>query len=144
LKRDVILFEEDYRKSTGCEPKVGQVAEHLGTDEDDVVEALIVMEYPGLVSLDWSNSDDELPSLADSLGIVDASFEEVETRIGLSQAIGSLPPRLRRIAELRLKEGWTQRMIAEELGVSQMHVSRLQNVAMKRLGELCFAERLSA
>gem|GEM_PF-4257668 len=51
---------------------------------------------------------------------------------------------MRRIAELRLKEGWTQKMIAEELGLSQMHVSRLQNEAMKKLGEFCFADKLSA
>jgi len=145
LKRDVILFEESYMKSTGSEPKVNQVTGHLGADEEDVVEALTATRHPSPISLDWSHSEhDELPSLADSLGVIDTSFEEVETKIVLSQALRSLPARLRRIAELRLKEGWTQRMIAEELGVSQMHVSRLQNMAMKRLGELCFAEKISA
>ena len=145
LKREVILFEEHYTKSTGKEPGVIQVAEHLGEDEEDVIEALTASRYLGPVSLDWAcSADEEKHSLAYTLGSVDASFEEVELRIMLSDAINSLPPRLRRIAEMRLRKGWTQKKIADELGISQMHVSRLQNTAMKKLAELCFAEEVPA
>ncbi|MBN2028131.1 MAG: sigma-70 family RNA polymerase sigma factor, partial [Actinobacteria bacterium] len=71
----------------------------------------------------------------------DPHFEEVEIEALLSRALNDLPPRLRRIAELRLKEGWTQKRIAGELNISQMHVSRLQGDAMKMLGELCFSDK---
>ena len=145
LKREVILFEEQYAKSTGCIPKVSHVSEHLGEDEDDVIEALVASRNLGPVSLDWTGpGEEERHSLAYTLGGVDDSYEEVETMIALSEAINSLPPRLRRIAEMRLRKGWTQKKIADELGISQMHVSRLQNTAMKKLAELCFAEEVPA
>ena len=145
LKREVVLCEERFLQGTGREPVVSQVASHLGAEEEDVIEALAAMRHLGPLSLDWcAGSGEEQHALVDTLGDYDASFEEVETGLLLGDALGSLPARLRRIAELRLKKGWTQKMIAEELGLSQIHVSRLQNEAMKKLAEFCFAEKLSA
>lgn len=145
LKREVVLFEESCLQSTGREPGVDQVAEHLDADEDDVIEALNATCHLAPLSLDWCGDEDgERHPLISSLGACDVSFDEVETRLLLGAALAYLPPRLRHIAELRLKKGWTQKMIAEEMGLSQMHVCRLQNEAMQRLGELCFAEKMPA
>ncbi|MEW6554229.1 MAG: sigma-70 family RNA polymerase sigma factor [Actinomycetota bacterium] len=145
LKREVVLYEERFLQRTGREPVVSQVASHIGADEEDVIEALSAMHHLAPLSIDWCGKNGgEQPPLADVLGECDASFEELETSLLLGDALGSLPRRLRRIAELRLKEGWTQKMIAEEMGISQMHVSRLQNEAMRKLGEFCFADELSA
>ncbi len=144
LKREVVLCEERFLQKTGEEPVVSQVASHLGADEEDVVEVLAAMRHFVPLSLDWCGGcGEELPPLVDILGERDATFEEIETELLLSDALNSLPPRLRRIAELRLKD-WTQKMIADELGMSQMHVSRLQNEAIKKLGKFFFEEQLSA
>ncbi len=140
LKRRVLSSEESFVKSTGREPTVSEVAAMLGEDEEDILEALAAIKDLSPLSLDGpSSSRGEQDTLACCIGMEDPSFEEVEIEALLSRALKDLSPRLRRIAELRLKEGWTQKRIAQELNISQMHVSRLQGDAMKILGEACFS-----
>ena len=140
MKRSVLAGKEEFIKSTGREPRVSEVAAMLGEDEEDVVEALAAINHLSPLSLDGPSScSEEQDSLVNCVGLSDPSFEEIEIEALLSRALMELPPRLRRIAELKLKEGWTQKRIADELKISQMHVSRLQGDAMQRLGELCFA-----
>jgi RNA polymerase sigma-B factor len=69
--------------------------------------------------------DEENQALSDQLGTEDVGMEEIEHRVSLSPLISQLPPRERTILHLRFFEGRTQSEIADELGISQMHVSRL-------------------
>jgi RNA polymerase sigma-B factor len=145
LKRRVLLAKESFMKSTGREPTVAEVTAMLAEDEEDVLEALAAVSDLSPLSLDGpSGSGEDKDSLAEGVGMEDASFEKVEIDALLSQALKNMPPRLQHIAVLRLKEGWTQKRIANELKISQMHVSRLQGKAMQMLGELCFAEEIPA
>lgn len=145
LKRRVLLAEESFMKSTGRGPTVSEVAAMLGEDEEDVLDALAAISDLAPLSLDGpSGSGEEQDPLAEGIGMEDLSFENVEIDLLLSQALRNLPPRLRRIAALRLKHGWTQKRIADDLNISQMHVSRLQSKAMHMLGEICYAEKVSA
>jgi RNA polymerase sigma-B factor len=145
MKRRVLLGEESFMRSIGREPTVSEVASIIGENEEDVLEALAAIGDLSPLSLDGPLAPgEERNCLADGIGVEDETFEEVEIDTLLSQALQGLPPRLRRIAELRLKEGWTQKRIAHDLNISQMHVSRLQGEAMRMLGELCFAAEVPA
>jgi len=145
LKRSVLLAGESFMKSTGREPTVSELTAMLGEDKEDILEALAAISDLSPLSLDGpSSSGEESDTLAEGIGMMDQSFEKVEVDALLSQALRNMPPRLQRIAALRLKDGWTQKHIASELNISQMHVSRLQSKAMQMLGEICFAEEIPA
>jgi RNA polymerase sigma-B factor len=69
------------------------------------------------------------------IGFLDPAFAVAEERIELGRAMRSLSERERRIVLLRFFGGLTQREIAERIGISQMHVSRLLRRALERMGE---------
>jgi RNA polymerase sigma-B factor len=79
-------------------------------------------------------SDDESTG-GDRVGADDAELAHVEDRAVVRAIIASLPPRERQIVYLRFFEGLTQVEIAERVGVSQMHVSRLLHRSLETLGE---------
>ena len=111
----------------GRSPTPGEVAERAGVSEEDVLEAMEAGSLYRLVSLDGpaTRDDDETSELVSCLGDDDGAFEQIEHRAELDDLLGVLPDRERRIVELRFFEGMTQSEIAERVGVSQMHVSRL-------------------
>ena len=82
-----------------------------------------------------SGSDDEPPPVADTLGIEDEALEGVEYRESLKPLLEQLPPREKRILLLRFFGNMTQSQIAAEIGISQMHVSRLLARTLAQLRE---------
>ena len=82
---------------------------------------------------DWVSSDDGPPSLLDTLGVDDHNLEHVEIRESIKPLLEGLDPREKRILLLRFCQNMTQSQIAEEIGVSQMHVSRLLTKTLKQL-----------
>ena len=110
----------------GRAPTVSELAAHLQMSEEDVLEGLESANAYSTVSLDAPDSGDEdAPAVADSLGIVDEALEGVEYRESLKPLLEHLPPREKKILLLRFFGNLTQSQIAAELGISQMHVSRL-------------------
>jgi RNA polymerase sigma-B factor len=111
----------------GRSPTPREVAERAGVSEEEVLEAMEAGSLYRLVSLDGpaTRDDDEASELVACLGDEDPEFEQIERRAELDVMLGVLPDRERRIVELRFFEGLTQSEIAERVGVSQMHVSRL-------------------
>ena len=110
----------------GRAPTVSELAAHLQMSEEDVLEGLESANAYSTVSLDAPDSGDEdAPAVADSLGIVDDALEGVEYRESLKPLLEHLPPREKKILLLRFFGNLTQSQIAAELGISQMHVSRL-------------------
>jgi RNA polymerase sigma-B factor len=110
----------------GRAPTVSELAAHLQMSEEDVLEGLESANAYSTVSLDAPDSGDEdAPAVADSLGIVDEALEGVEYRESLKPLLERLPPREKKILLLRFFGNLTQSQIAAELGISQMHVSRL-------------------
>jgi RNA polymerase sigma-B factor len=109
--------------------------------EEEVLEGLESANAYSTVSLDAPDSgDDDAPAVSDSLGIVDESLEGVEYRESLKPLLERLPPREKRILLLRFFGNMTQSQIATELGISQMHVSRLLARTLAQLREGLTAE----
>jgi RNA polymerase sigma-B factor len=106
----------------GRAPTVDELAAAAGVDADTVLEALESAGAYSTVPLD-GGPDDAGPVA--SLGEDDAALESVVDREALRPLLAALPPRERRILALRFVRGLTQQQIAEEVGISQMHVSRL-------------------
>jgi len=124
----------DLAQTLGRSPTVAELAVHLGVGEDDVIEALEAGGAYSTVPLETENDDDAPgPSLTDTLGEEDTSFETVENLASLRPLLAELPERERRILLLRFFEGKTQSQIAADLGISQMHVSRLLARTLDRL-----------
>ena len=78
------------------------------------------------------------------IGSHDPAYEEVERELVIDGAMAALPPRHRRVIHLRLKHNWTQTRIARELGISQMHVSRLMREAVGMLRDKCALQEETA
>ncbi len=126
-------------QSTGRSPTVAELAAHLGVSDEEVLEGLESAQAYATLSLDASSADgaDEGgSSLADTLGEDDPGLGEVETRETLHPLVATLPTREQRIIHMRFYENMTQAQIAEQIGVSQMHVSRLlaKSLAQLRTG----------
>jgi RNA polymerase sigma-B factor len=118
----------------GRSPTVAQVATHLGISEEDVLEGMEGARAYKAASLSRPISDDaEGTSLADLLGDDDPGYATVDARATLAKALRTLPEREREIILLRYCGNLTQQQIAERVGVSQMHVSRLLARTLSRL-----------
>src|SRR5437763_11400623 len=119
----------------GRSPSPQQVAEQLGMPVEEVLEAMEAGAAFDTVSLDapLRSSEDECATFADSMGEADERFELVEHSATLGRVFRAMPERERTILYLRFAEGLTQVEIAERIGISQMHVSRLIRRALERL-----------
>lgn len=124
----------------GKEPDVVMLAERLGAGEEEIIEVLAAQRNGSVFSLDASRGEEGGDTLGNCVGMYDAAYEEVEEDVFIENAIAELPPRHRRIMELRLRKGMTQSRIARELKVSQMHVSRVIREAVEMLRGQCLPE----
>ena len=126
LKLSLTKAIGDLAQREGRAPTVSELAAHLQMSEEEVLEGLESANAYSTVSLDAPDSGDEdAPAVADSLGMVDDALEGVEYRESLKPLLEQLPPREKKILLLRFFGNMTQSQIAAELGISQMHVSRL-------------------
>ena len=116
----------------GRAPTVPEIASAADIGEDDVLQALDALQAYTTDSLDAPTSDAS-STAAESIGHEDQSFEISEEWLSLAPALRDLPERERMILYLRFFEGKTQTEIAEELGISQMHVSRLVSQSLEKL-----------
>jgi RNA polymerase sigma-B factor len=114
-------------------PTIAELAEATGASEEDVLEALETGRAYSPLSLSVSSSgeDDELDPL-ESLGSDDHEYEVSEDRAVLEPGLRVLDDRERMILQLRFYEGLTQSQIAQRVGISQMHVSRLIRRALEK------------
>jgi RNA polymerase sigma-B factor len=124
-------------QSRGRAPTVRELAEQLGVSEEDVLDALEARHAYSTASLDPIDDGDESPTraLADSLGEIDSAIEAVDERESLRPLLEALPERERRLILLRFFQNMSQAQIAQELGISQMHVSRLLARTLAQLRE---------
>ena len=119
----------------GRSPTVADVAAHLDTTEEAVLEGLEGSRAYSATSLFTPVSADGTAELVDTLGETDADMELAEIRIALGPAMAALDERERTILSLRFYGNLTQTEIAQQVGISQMHVSRLIARALGRLRE---------
>jgi RNA polymerase sigma-B factor len=127
-------------QKNGRAPTVAELAKHLELSEDEVLEGLESSNAYSAISLDAPDLDDESSAMSDTLGQTDAALEGVEYRESLKPLLEKLPPREKRILLLRFFANMTQSQIAAELGISQMHVSRLITRTLVTLREGLLAE----
>jgi RNA polymerase sigma-B factor len=116
-------------------PTIAELAEAAGVEEESVLEALESGRAYSAVSLSpGANSDEEgeLDPL-ESLGEVEHEYEISEDRAVLAPGFKVLDQRERKILHLRFFSGLTQSQIADEIGISQMHVSRLIRRSLEKI-----------
>jgi RNA polymerase sigma-B factor len=110
----------------GRAPTVAELARRLKISEEEVLEGLESANAYSTLSLDVpEQGDEEAPAVVDSLGSEDEALEGVEYRESLKPLLERLPAREKKILLLRFFGNMTQSQIAAEIGISQMHVSRL-------------------
>jgi RNA polymerase sigma-B factor len=112
-------------------PTAHDVAAHTGLDVEEVLEAMEAASARRPYSLDATvGPDEDAATLVDTLGETDPSYETVEYGEAISRTLDLLPERERMILHLRFVEDLTQSEIANRVGISQMHVSRLLRRAL--------------
>jgi RNA polymerase sigma-B factor len=117
---------EELGATLGRSPTIAELAAASGVDEEEVVEALEIHQaYTPAVSLSGAGEWEDEVDAAESLGADDPGFVESDDRALIRPGIEALDERERTILRLRFYEGMTQSQIAEKVGISQMHVSRL-------------------
>ncbi|WP_406460376.1 SigB/SigF/SigG family RNA polymerase sigma factor [Streptomyces sp. NBC_01622] len=125
----------------GRRPTVAEIAEYAQLSEEDVRAGLEALDSFAALSLDAETpGEDAGMTLVGLLGERDAGFDLVVDREGVKPALRTLPERERTILYLRFFRGMTQSRIAEQLGVSQMHVSRLISTSCAQVRERVLAD----
>ncbi len=115
----------DLSHRLGRSPTTLELATEVGCSVEEIVEGIESGNAYSTLSLDATDeTDDAVPMLA-AIGVEDENLEHVEIRETLKPLLDGLAPRERKILLLRFFKNRTQTEIAEEIGVSQMHVSRL-------------------
>ncbi|MEA2424659.1 MAG: polymerase sigma-B factor [Thermoleophilaceae bacterium] len=128
IERLTIKFERS--------PTIAEIAQELDTTPEQVLEAMEAGSAYSTVSLSTGpggGGDDENYDPMESIGTEDEEFERTEQRASLEPALDQLPEREREILRMRFEEGLTQTQIADKIGISQMHVSRLIRKSLARM-----------
>jgi RNA polymerase sigma-B factor len=137
LNVQVSKLIEQLTVQLGRSPTIPELAKAAGVEEEQVLEALESGRAYSSVSLSTgggSDEDGELDPL-ESLGTIDHEYEISEDRAVLAPGFKVLDERERKILHLRFFSGLTQSQIAEEIGISQMHVSRLIRRSLEKIRE---------
>lgn len=121
----------------GRSPTVAELAQALGETEENIIEGLEIAHAYSPTSLDAPIEGEagSTMTVADRIGGEDEQLEHLEYRASLAPEVGKLAPREQEILYLRFYKGMTQSEIATQLGISQMHVSRLLTRTLSQLRE---------
>lgn len=136
LNREVRKASDELSQTMGRSPSVAELAIHLETSRERVIEALAASAAYRADHLDTPSSPDEGPGSStrmDLLETEDQGFDHTERSQLIQRLLATLPDRDAEILRLRFWEELTQEEIAARVGVSQMHVSRLLRRSMHRL-----------
>ena len=135
LRMSISAITGEMSQDLGRSPTPRELAEKLGISVEEVMEGLESANAYSTLSLDAedTNEDGGGNTMLDGLGEDDEGLANVEIRASVKPLIEALPRREKRILLLRFFRGMTQSQIADEIGVSQMHVSRLLNRTLAEL-----------
>jgi RNA polymerase sigma-B factor len=134
LRISISSATAELTQNLGRSPTIKEIAGRVGVSEEEVLEGLESANAYSTLSLDASDSsEDGTLSMLDTLGEDDEALAHVENREAIKPLLARLHPREKRILALRFFRGMTQSQIAAEIGVSQMHVSRLLNRTLEQL-----------
>ncbi|HTJ36267.1 MAG TPA: RNA polymerase sigma factor SigF [Dactylosporangium sp.] len=136
LRLEISKVSGDLAQDLGRSPTVADLAARLDVSEEEIIEGLDCGQAYRALSLDAPAGDSGDPGaagLGDLLGAEDPDMRNVENREALRPLLAKLPEREQKIIAMRFHGNLTQSQIAAELGISQMHVSRLLAGALRTL-----------
>ena len=134
LRMQIGTATAELTQALGRSPTPRELAQRVGCSVEEIVEGLESNNAYATLSLDAGDEhDDSATRLLDALGSDDENLEHVEVRESIKPLLDALEPREKRILLLRFFKNMTQSQIAEEIGVSQMHVSRLLTRTLAQL-----------
>jgi RNA polymerase sigma-B factor len=129
---------EELTQRTGRSPTIDEIASHLQVERDDVLRGLSATAAYSMGTLDGGGGDDDTDVIGDrqsALSTEEQGYGHVDDRELVVQLIARLPQREQEIVRLRFYERRSQTEIAEEVGISQMHVSRLLRKSFEQMRE---------
>ena len=129
----VSAAQEELTQQLGRSPKPSEVAQYLEVPIEDIVEALSTDGCFTPTSLDTPVGSEESGTLGELISDTDEELSAAEARVMLAPAVRRLSDRDQRILYLRFFKQWTQEQIAQDIGVTQMQVSRLLGRILKDL-----------
>lgn len=135
LRSEVEHASAELTQQLGRSPRLSEIAKHLGASEDDVIECVASADLYHVHSLDAPVGGAEDLAVGDTLGDLDPMLGQIDDVLSVRPLLDALSPRDRRILALRYFNGWTQQQIADDVGVTQMQISRLITKALRRLRE---------
>ena len=134
LRMQIGAASAELIQSLGRSPTARELADHIGCSVEDIVEGIESSNAYSTLSLDaHDDAEDAAASMLDAIGVDDEGLEHVEIRESIKPLLDRLNAREKKILLLRFFKNMTQSQIAEEIGVSQMHVSRLLNRTLEQL-----------
>src|SRR3954451_9437863 len=135
LRMQIGAASADLTQSLGRSPTPRELAERIGCSVEDILEGIESSNAYSTLSLDAGDSDEDggAGSMLDAIGVDDENIEHVEIRKSIKPLLDRLDAREKKILLLRFFKNMTQSQIADEIGVSQMHVSRLLSRTLEQL-----------
>ncbi len=135
LRMQISAATAELNQSLGRSPTPSEIAQAIDCSVEEVIEGIESSNAYSTLSLDAGSdsSEDGALSMLDTMGVDDEGLEHVELRESLKPLLEQLPPREKNILMLRFFKNMTQSQIAAEVGVSQMHVSRLLTKTLDHL-----------
>jgi RNA polymerase sigma-B factor len=135
LRMQISSTTADLTQKLGRSPTVRELADAIGCSVEEIIEGIDSSNAYATLSLDATDDggEDGGVSMLDMMGLDDAQLEHVEIRESIKPLLEALPAREKRILLLRFFKNKTQSEIAAEIGVSQMHVSRLLSRTLDQL-----------
>ncbi|GAB6984151.1 RNA polymerase sigma factor SigF [Nocardioides pyridinolyticus] len=135
LRMQIGAATAELTQSLGRSPTPRELAHAIGCTVEEIVEGIESSNAYSTLSLDASDDGEEggAASMLDAIGVDDEGLAHVEIRESIKPLLDRLEPREKKILLLRFFKNMTQSQIADEIGVSQMHVSRLLNRTLERL-----------
>ena len=134
LRMQIGAATAELTQSLGRSPTPRELARSIGCTVEEIIEGIESSNAYSTLSLDASDdTEDGGNTMLDAIGMEDENLEHVEIRESLKPLLDALEPREKRILLLRFFKNMTQSQIAEEIGVSQMHVSRLLTRTLAQL-----------
>jgi RNA polymerase sigma-B factor len=136
LRIQISATSAELTQSLGRSPTAPELAERMGCSVEEIVEGLESSNAYATLSLDaGDDAEDGAATMLDAMGVDDANLAHIDLRESIKPLLEQLDHREKRILLLRFFGNLTQSQIAEEIGVSQMHVSRLLSRTLAQLRE---------
>jgi RNA polymerase sigma-B factor len=133
LTRRAATASTDLSQRHGRAPTTAELADYLHVTAADILAATLAAQVYRLASLDTPQFGRDGDALGDLISDTDQPFDRSDNHLSLQSLFGTLPPREQRILTMRFGSDMSQTQIAAEVGVSQMHVSRLLRQSLTRL-----------